>query len=149
MVLCSIDNIISEWFLDIDRATLNLSNLFLFYYYSSTFLWRALAAFSVSWSNTQPVGLLGRGIRPLQGLYLYAEQHKHRINAHNTDIHTLSWIRTHNPSVRASEDSSCAVTVLRVQLLFVYLCSIDLITRGQICVLVHCKKRTFYKMACG
>jgi hypothetical protein len=35
---------------------------------------------------------------------LYAGQHKHRINAH-TDIHALNVIRTHNPSVRASEDS--------------------------------------------
>jgi hypothetical protein len=31
----------------------------------------------------------------------------HRINAHNTDIHALSRIRTHDPSVRASEDTSC------------------------------------------
>jgi hypothetical protein len=30
----------------------------------------------------------------------------HRINAH-TDIHALSGILTHDPSVRASEDSSC------------------------------------------
>jgi hypothetical protein len=30
----------------------------------------------------------------------------HRINAHNTDIHALSGIRTHDLSVRASEDSS-------------------------------------------
>jgi hypothetical protein len=29
------------------------------------------------------------------------------INAHNTDIHAVSWIRTHYPSVRASENSSC------------------------------------------
>jgi hypothetical protein len=32
---------------------------------------------------------------------------KHRINAHKTDMHALSGIRTHDPSVRASEDSSC------------------------------------------
>jgi hypothetical protein len=32
-------------------------------------------------------------------------QHKHRINAH-IDIHGLSGIRTHDPSVLASEDSS-------------------------------------------
>jgi hypothetical protein len=32
--------------------------------------------------------------------------YKHRINAH-TDIHALSGIRTHDPSVRAGEDSSC------------------------------------------
>jgi hypothetical protein len=63
--------------------------------------------FSVSWSYTQSVGLLGRGISPSQDLYLHTEQHKHRINAHNTDIHASSEIRTHDPSVRASEDSSC------------------------------------------
>jgi hypothetical protein len=33
----------------------------------------------------------------------YTEQHRHRINA-NTDIHALSGIRTHDPSVRADED---------------------------------------------
>jgi hypothetical protein len=33
-------------------------------------------------------------------------QHKHRINAH-TDIHALGGIRTHDPSVRESEDNSC------------------------------------------
>jgi hypothetical protein len=58
--------------------------------------------FSVSWS-----WLLWRGISPSQGRYLRREQHKHRINAHNTDIHALSRIRTHDPSVRASESSSC------------------------------------------
>jgi hypothetical protein len=35
------------------------------------------------------------------------EEHKHGINARNTDIHALSEIRTQDPSVRASEDSSC------------------------------------------
>jgi hypothetical protein len=71
-----------------------------YYYYCSTALCRALAAFSVSWSYTQSVGLTGRGISPSQGLYLYTEQHKHCINSHNTDIHALSWIRTHDLSVR-------------------------------------------------
>jgi hypothetical protein len=52
----------------------------------------------------QSVELLGRGISPSQG-HLDTRQHKRRINAHNTDIHALSWIRTHDPSVRASEDS--------------------------------------------
>jgi hypothetical protein len=61
---------------------------------------------SVSWFYTQSVGL-GRGNNPSQGRYLQTEQHKHRINAHNTDIHALSGIRTHDPSVRASEESSC------------------------------------------
>jgi hypothetical protein len=55
---------------------------------------------------TQSVGLLGRGISPLQGRYLHTEQHKHRVKAH-TDIHAWSGIRAHDPSDRASEDSSC------------------------------------------
>jgi hypothetical protein len=52
------------------------------------------------------VGLLGWGISPSQGRYLHKEQYKHRINV-NTDIHALSGIRTHDPSVPASEDRSC------------------------------------------
>jgi hypothetical protein len=43
------------------------------------------------WMGDQPVS------RPLP---------THRRNAHNTDIHALSGIRTHDPSVRASETSS-------------------------------------------
>jgi hypothetical protein len=31
----------------------------------------------------------------------------HRTKAHNTYIYALSGIRTHDPNVRASEDSSC------------------------------------------
>jgi hypothetical protein len=50
----------------------------------------------------QLVGLLGRVISPSQDRYLNTGQHKHRINAH-TGIYTLSGIRTHDPSVRASE----------------------------------------------
>jgi hypothetical protein len=45
-------------------------------------------------------------IIPSQSSYLHTGQHKYRINAY-TDIHALSGIRTHDPSVRASEDSSC------------------------------------------
>jgi hypothetical protein len=66
-----------------------------------------LGRVSVYWSYAQSVGLLGRGRSPSQGLYLHTEQHKHRINAHNTDIHALRGIRTHDPSVWAGEDSSC------------------------------------------
>jgi hypothetical protein len=51
---------------------------------------------------TQTVGLLWQVISPSQGRYLHKGQHKHRINAH-TNIHALSGIRTHDPSV----DSSC------------------------------------------
>jgi hypothetical protein len=54
---------------------------------------------------TQSVGLLGREISLSQGLYVYSEQHKHRINAHN--IHASNGIRTYDPSVWAGEDSSC------------------------------------------
>jgi hypothetical protein len=52
---------------------------------------------------TQTVGLLGWVISPSQGRYLHTGWHKHRINVH-TDIHALSWIRTHDPSVQASEE---------------------------------------------
>jgi hypothetical protein len=62
---------------------------------------------------TQSVGLLGRVISPSQGRYLHTRQHKHRINTY-TDIHALSGIRSHDPSVRASEDSSCAATVIGI-----------------------------------
>jgi hypothetical protein len=56
---------------------------------------------------SQMLGLLGRVSSPSQGRYLNTGQHKHRINSHNTDIHALSGIPTHDPSVRASEVSSC------------------------------------------
>jgi hypothetical protein len=48
---------------------------------------------------------LGRGISPSQGPYLHREQHKHRINIH-TGIRSLSGIRTHDSSVRVSEDNA-------------------------------------------
>jgi hypothetical protein len=54
------------------------------------------------------VGLLGRVISPSQGRYLYTGQLKHKISAYR-DIHALSGIRTHNPSVRASEDRAATV----------------------------------------
>jgi hypothetical protein len=55
---------------------------------------------------TQTVGLLGRVISPSRGRYLHTGQHNHRINAY-IDIHALGGFQTHDPSVRASEDSSC------------------------------------------
>jgi hypothetical protein len=51
---------------------------------------------------TQTVGLLGRGISPLQ--YRTTQTQNKRI--HTTNVHALSGIRTHATSVRASEDSS-------------------------------------------
>jgi hypothetical protein len=77
-----------------------------FYYYGFIALCWALAAFSVSWSYTQSVGLPEQGISPLQGLCRHTEQYKHSINGHNTDTHALNWIRTDEPSFRTSEDSS-------------------------------------------
>jgi hypothetical protein len=62
--------------------------------------------FSFGIPPPQTVKLLGRVTSQSQGRYRHTGQHKHRINAH-TDIHALSRIRTHYPSVRASEDSSC------------------------------------------
>jgi hypothetical protein len=52
--------------------------------------------------------LLGWVIRPSQGRYLHTGQHRHRTTTH-TDIHALGGIRTHDPSVRASEDNSCLI----------------------------------------
>jgi hypothetical protein len=52
------------------------------------------------------VGLLGRVTSPSQSRYLHTGQHKHRINAHTPKVHALSGIRTHDPGVQASEDSS-------------------------------------------
>jgi hypothetical protein len=95
-------NFLNIWFL-----FLSLINYLYCYFYGSTALRLALAAFLVSWTYTQSVGLLGRGISPSQGRYLHTEQHKHRINAHNTDIHASSGIQTHDSSIRASEDSLC------------------------------------------
>jgi hypothetical protein len=54
----------------------------------------------------QLVGLLGRMVSPSQGRNLPVGQHKHRINTH-TNIHALSGIRNHDPSVRSGEDNSC------------------------------------------
>jgi hypothetical protein len=61
----------------------------------------------------QSVGLLVRVISPSQGRYLHAGQHKQRINVH-TDIHALSWTRTDDPSVRASEDSNVFAYVKKI-----------------------------------
>jgi hypothetical protein len=49
---------------------------------------------------TQTAILLGRVISPSQGRYLHIGQHKHKTNTY-TDIHALSGIRIHDPSVRA------------------------------------------------
>jgi hypothetical protein len=50
------------------------------------------------WTGDQPVA---------RTLPAHITTQKHRINAHNTDIHALSGIRTHDPRVPAREDISC------------------------------------------
>jgi hypothetical protein len=70
----------------------------------STVLLFDLGRFSISQSHIQSVRLLGRGISPSQSRYLHTEQHKHKINS---DIRALSGIRTHDPSVRATEEGLC------------------------------------------
>jgi hypothetical protein len=54
---------------------------------------------STPWTSDRPVA------RPLQ--------HKHRIRTHihTPMVHALSWIRTHDHGVRASEDGSCIRTL--------------------------------------
>jgi hypothetical protein len=64
--------------------------------YVSIYLWLCspllvLAAFSVSWSYTQSVGLLGRGISPSQGRYLHTEQHKHKTSVHRYSCLDWGW----------------------------------------------------------
>jgi hypothetical protein len=73
--------------------------------YGSAALCWALIAFSVTWSFTQSVRLLGRGISPSQGRYLYSTT---QIEYTHTDIHASSGIRTHDPSIWAGEDNSCS-----------------------------------------
>jgi hypothetical protein len=51
----------------------------------------------------QFVGLLDGGSGRRKAA-IYTVRHKHRINA---NIHALSGIRTHDPSVRVGEDISC------------------------------------------
>jgi hypothetical protein len=64
----------------------------------------ALAAFSVSWSFTQSVGILGRGISPSQGRCQHTEDHKHRINA---DKHPcVKWDSNLRPQCFSEQDIS-------------------------------------------
>jgi hypothetical protein len=51
----------------------------------------------------QSVGLLGLGISPSQGRYLHRTTQTEQTQ---TNIHASSGIRSHDPSVRASEDIS-------------------------------------------
>jgi hypothetical protein len=53
-------------------------------------------------SYKQVVGLLGRGISPLQSRYLLRTT-----QTQNAYIHASSRVRTHDPGVRTGEDISC------------------------------------------
>jgi hypothetical protein len=53
------------------------------------------------------IGLLGRVISHSQGRYLNRTTQTQNKGIHTPNIHALSGIRTHDPSVRASGDSSC------------------------------------------
>jgi hypothetical protein len=58
--------------------------------------------------HSQTVQLLGRVISSSQVLYLNKRQHKHtEKRTHTSNIHALIGIRTHDPGLRASEDSTC------------------------------------------
>jgi hypothetical protein len=83
------------------RSAVNMDNF-------SIYLW-LYSPFVGPWPIFQvlnPIELLGRGISTLKSRYLHTQRHKHRVNPH-TDIHDLSGIRNHDPSVRAGEDSWC------------------------------------------
>jgi hypothetical protein len=56
---------------------------------------------------TQTLGLLGRAISPSQGHYLNRTTQTQNKHVHTPNIHVLRGIRTHDSSVRSSEDSSC------------------------------------------
>jgi hypothetical protein len=86
-------------------------NLYLFINGSTALFWALASFFNFVMFFTQTVGLLGRLISSSQGRYLHTGQHKHRIKAH-TDIHASSGIRSHDPSLRASEALDRAATVI-------------------------------------
>jgi hypothetical protein len=74
----------------------------------------ALPAHSGPWPLIQfrnkfsrTVGRLRRVSSSSQGLYLNRGQYKQNKRIHTPNIHALSGIRTHDTSVRASEESSC------------------------------------------
>jgi hypothetical protein len=54
---------------------------------------------------SQTVGLFGRVVSPSQGLCLNTGQQKQNKRIHTPNIDALSWFRTHDLSVRESEDS--------------------------------------------
>jgi hypothetical protein len=92
--------IVSSFALNVNLSRLSPLLLLLLLWLYSPLLGLGL---SFSFLILYPIGLLGLGI----SRYLHTGYHKHRINAHNTHIHASRGIRTQDPSVRASEYSSC------------------------------------------
>jgi hypothetical protein len=90
------------------RPTRNWTQYRFFFHwlYSPLEPWPLLFSFMII---LQTVGLLGRVISSLQGLYLNTGQHEHRINTytHTQNIHVFCGIRTNDPGFRESEDSTC------------------------------------------
>jgi hypothetical protein len=94
--------ILSSWeSISLPRTKLRVATSVCLSLYGSTGVW-TLAAFCFLILHT----VLGQGISPSQGRYLDIEQDKHRIKAHNRDIHASSGIWTHDPSVRGGEGGS-------------------------------------------
>jgi hypothetical protein len=98
-----------EWHLIITLLATHVKVNFIFHSFIHQWLYSPLLVpgpfFSFVISFTQTVGLLGRVISPSQGRYLHRTTQTQN-NAH-MNIHALNGIRTHDPGVRASEDSSC------------------------------------------
>jgi hypothetical protein len=89
------------------RPSDSIDEAMLFFFTGSTAPLGPGLCFSVSWPFLQTVELLGRVISSSQDLYLNTEQHKQNKHIHTPNIHAFCGIRTHDPSVRTSEDSSC------------------------------------------
>jgi hypothetical protein len=79
--------------------------LHLFYY--NYYYFMSLQPFVGTWPLLQFLNLFTVGRTPWTGDQPVARPlPTHRTNAHNTDMHALSGVPTHDPSVRASEDCS-------------------------------------------
>jgi hypothetical protein len=72
---------------------------------SAALSWAIVSSSIIFFSQT--VRFLTRMVSPSKGRYLHTGQHKHRIKTHTQAFMPLSGIRTHDPSSRAIEDSSC------------------------------------------
>jgi hypothetical protein len=90
-------------------------SIYLSIYDSRTICW-ALVAFSASWSFTQSVCLLGRGIGPSQGRYLHTGQHKQNKRT-QTSMHCYLFIILNG--VRLSPHGTAATTGLLYQPLMI------------------------------